>query len=136
MKHPKLTVALAERGERAVLLFSRNDSTLCNRLESGPLSRIRPFGRSRGSRRIGTDDAACSPSAGIRAISGPSASKWSNCKPKGVRYLIHGSILDRTRAYVPAIDAMFQRHADELSGTALYEGWPKMRDRFLRDYPD
>jgi hypothetical protein len=53
----------------------------------------------------------------------------------GVHYLLRASVVDRTRAYLPAIDALVERHADALT-QSLREEWPELRARILRDYPD
>ncbi len=49
--------------------------------------------------------------------------------------LIGRSAAERTSAYVPALDALFARHADELAQTELPEQWPTFREAFMRHEP-
>lgn len=46
--------------------------------------------------------------------------------------LISRSAAERTSAYVPALDAIFTRHADELALTDLPGQWPTFRAAFMR----
>jgi hypothetical protein len=49
-----------------------------------------------------------------------------------IHTLISRSADEKTSAYVPALDAIFARHGDELAQTELPEQWPTFRSVFLR----
>lgn len=49
--------------------------------------------------------------------------------------LISRSAAEKTSAYVPALDALFARHPEELALTDLPGQWPTFREAFLRHEP-
>ena len=49
--------------------------------------------------------------------------------------LISRSSAEKTSAYVPALDALFARHPEELALTDLPAQWPTFREAFLRHEP-
>lgn len=49
-----------------------------------------------------------------------------------INNLIGRSAHEQTSAYVPALDAIFTRHATELTQTSLPEQWSTFRKAFLR----
>jgi hypothetical protein len=49
-----------------------------------------------------------------------------------INNLISRSAAESTSAYVPALDAIFTRHAAELAQTDLPGQWPTFREAFLR----
>lgn len=137
MKEPKLTASLTERSGQPVLLISRNDNNLFNRVD-WPLSVLAQMGYLGACAHVGKVMLKMLHMAHSEVFE-----PYPDLQPEdslanpdeAVQYLLHMSISDRTRGYVPAIDALFRRHADVLS-QPVREEWPEMRARILRDYPD
>ncbi len=50
-------------------------------------------------------------------------------------HLHHLSLVDRTRRYLSAIEALYALHSEELAHTSLPEQWPTLRESLVR-FPD
>ena len=138
MKEPKLTIALAERGDQPVLLISRNDNDMFNHADS-KLARLDEMGRLGAREWIGNMTLLMLQRAHSQAFTPyPALEPESRLAEPydAVHYLLRMSMKDRTRRYVEAIDALVALHTEELSHTSWPAQWPYYRDRILRDYPD
>lgn len=135
MREPKLTTALAERSGQPVLSISRNDNELFNRIDWS-FSTLDELGYLGACVHIGKVTLKMLYTAHPQVFASypdlipeePSANPED-----GVHYLLRASVADRTRAYLPAIDALVQRHAEALS-QSFRDEWPELRARIMRDY--
>ncbi len=137
MKDPKLTIALAERGDAPVLQITRNDNELFNRVD-WKLATLAELGALGACAHIGKVTLMMLHTA-HRDVFVPfpclqPEESLSN-PDDAVSYLLRASMCHRTRAYVSAIDALFHNSQTTLSDT-LRSTWPELRARILRDYPD
>ena len=117
MKVPKLTIALAERGDQPVLLISRNDNDMFNHADSR-LARLAGMGRLGAREWIGNMTLLMLQRAHSQAFTPYPALEPERrlAEPyDAVHYLLRMSMSDRTRRYVEAIDALVALHAEELS---------------------
>jgi hypothetical protein len=136
MQDPKLTVALADRNGQPLLLISRNDSAVLNRMD-WPLAVLSELGYLGACAHIGKlvlamlQKAHPLTFAPYPALDNPDEQTASDT----VRYLLHASVEQRTPAYVSAIDALLGAHHDEIDASTR-QHWPDMRARILRDYPE
>lgn len=139
MKEPKLTLGLAQRGEQAVLLISRNDSQMLNQVDH-TLARLAEAGYMGACNDIGVfvlrmlsiaHPDAFAPYPALTPALGPVITPADL-----ISTLYQQSLNDRSSRYVSAIDALFERHKDELANSSLREQWPTFRDHLLRTYTE
>jgi hypothetical protein len=138
MKEPKLTLALAERGDQPILLMSRNDSEQFNRIAWG-LGQLAKLGYMGACERIGNAALMMLHPAHAQAF----ASYPALVPPESpvqepidvLHYLLQLSIRERTRRYVALIDMLVAHHAKELSDYSFPQQWPILRERLLH-HPD
>ncbi|GAB3438452.1 hypothetical protein NX773_11625 [Massilia solisilvae] len=136
MYEPKLTIALAQRGEQPVLLISRNDNAVFNSI-NWELALLADMGYLGACAHVGK--------AALRMLELAHPRVFDACpdlkspdEPDAsdvLRYLLHQSFLEHTRAYVPAIDSLLKRHRDTIDSSTR-EHWPETRDHILRQFTD
>lgn len=137
MKEPKLTAGIAERAGRPVLSIDRSDSDLFNHIDWSleTLNELGYLGACAHIGKVALKMLYVAHPDIFQAYPALAPEESVINSDDGVHYLLRASITDRTRAYIPAIDALVQRHADSLT-QSLSEEWPKLRARILRDYSD
>lgn len=136
MKDPKVTVALAGHGEKPVLLMSRNDSALSNYFD-WELETLAALGYLGAQALIGEIVLKM-----LHAAHPDVFAPYPALHPEerltgpddGFQYLLHLSFQDRTRAYLPAMEALIAQHGDAIAAIHR-ERWPDTRERILRNYP-
>lgn len=137
MKDPELTVGLAERGEKPVLLISRNDSQMFNRIDHG-LEQLAESGYMGACYDVGESVlrmlSVAHPAtlSAYPALTPPIGPVISACDL--ISLLHHQSLEDRTCRYVDAIDALIERHKNELANTSISEQWPTFRAHLMRTF--
>lgn len=137
MKEPKVTSALAERGDQPVLLLSRNDSSPFNHID-WELRNLAALGQLGAHALIGEFVLRM-----LHAAHPDAFTPYPALQPEerltrpddGFLFLLHQSFRDRTRAYLPAMDALMEHHGDAISILHL-ENWQDMRARIVTNYPD
>ena len=139
MKEPRLTVGLIERGEQPVLLMSRNDNEIFNQRTWG-LADLAEAGYMGACHYIGFTVLRMLESAHPQAF----APFPTLTPPPGpviavsdlISQLYRQSLDDRSSRYVATIDALIERHKDEVADTSLPKQWPIFRAHLLRTYSD
>ena len=134
MKEPKLTLALAERGNQPIMLMSRNDSELFNRMD-WELSKLAKLGYMGACEQIGSAALMMLHSAHPQAFVPYPALKPPESavqEPIDVlHYLLQLSIRDRTSRYVALMDMLVAHHSEELRHYNFVQQWPIFRERLL-----
>lgn len=143
INEPRISVALTTNNGRTSILIRRSDAD-----NSGPDEPMRSVNWQLGTIEHAGYMAACERigNAVLRLLHQPHAVLFAQhpmLSPPDelskldrltdlINSLISRSAAERTSAYVPALDAIFTRHADELAQTDLPGQWPTFRDVFLR----
>ena len=139
MKEPKLTLGLTECGERPVLLISRNDNEIFNQ-RVWPLAELTEAGYMGACHYIGftvlrmleyAHPQVLAPFPTLTPPPGPAIPV-----PDLITLLHRQSLDDRSSRYVATIDALMERHKDEVADTSWPEQWPTFRAHLLRTYSD
>jgi hypothetical protein len=139
MKEPKLTLGLASRGDQPVILISRNDSQMLNRIDH-PLARLANEGYMGACYDTGVSvlrmlaiahPHAFAPYPALSPPAGPIVSAYDL-----ISYLHHQSRLDRTCRYVDTIDALIERHKVELAKPACPNSGPSSAPTFCAHIPN
>lgn len=140
IKEPKITVALTTNDDRTDLVVRRNDGNSADqelcwvRINLHDAERE---GHHALSQRIGTValnmliQAHSDEFAKYPLLVPPDLSSFERLRGL-VLELISRSTLEKTSAYVPALDAIFAHNAADLTQTNLLEMWPDLRLGFLR----